>query len=163
SSCRAQACRNVQDESLVDNDTVRISPVSDTAEMFVGKIVSECEIWTELLETCLALRACAVRIDYATNRTQIADLKLRNARPNFRNASHGFGAGNTGIHGRHRFAPLVAGRMQIGVANAAEKNLELHVLLGRITTVDRARCEWRSCACGSVGFCFEHGRNPILF
>ena len=36
----------------------------------------------------------------------------------------------------HELAPLVAHRMQIGVADAAEQDLDLHVAISWITTLD---------------------------
>ena len=43
--------------------------------------------------------------------------------------------GHDRVHSGHELAPLVPDRMQIGVADAAEENFNLHIAFGRFTTV----------------------------
>jgi hypothetical protein len=49
----------------------------------------------------------------------------------------------TGIDRGHDIAPLVTDLMKIGVADAAEENLELHVAFGRIAPWNRGGGQWR--------------------
>ena len=60
--------------------------------------------------------------------------------------------GDTGIDRGHDITPLVTNLMKIGVADAAEENLDLHVALGRIAPWDRVRGERRCFTGGGVGF-----------
>src|SRR5262245_7864704 len=56
--------------------------------------------------------------------------------------------GTHGVDRSHRIAPLVTDLMQVGMANAAEENLYLHVAFGRIAPQDRVGRE-RRCLTGS--------------
>ena len=49
--------------------------------------------------------------------------------------------GNAGVDGGHHTAPLVADLVQIGVADAAKQNFDLHVVFRRIAPRDRGRCK----------------------
>jgi hypothetical protein len=59
---------------------------------------------------------------------------------------HDLVAGDAGIDRGHDIAPLVTDLMKIGVADAAEENLELHVAFGRIAPWNRGGGQWR-CFC----------------
>ena len=56
--------------------------------------------------------------------------------------------GDTGIDRGHHIAPLVTDLMEIGVADAAEENLDLYVAFSRIAPRDRVGGE-RRCLTGS--------------
>ncbi len=75
---------------------------------------------------------CAVRVDCATDRCQVAGLELVITEPIF--VTRGFDdfAGHAGIDGGHYAAPLVAGLVKVAVANAAKENLNLDVRLSGI-------------------------------
>ena len=45
-------------------------------------------------------------------------------------------AGDNRIIRGHELAPLVADRMEIGVADAAEQDFDLHIAISWITTLD---------------------------
>src|SRR5947209_1875495 len=57
-------------------------------------------------------------------------------------------AGNNRVIRGHELAPLVADRMEIGVADAAEEDLDLHVAVSRIATLDLSGGQ-RRCRAGS--------------
>src|SRR5207245_7361795 len=110
--------------------------VGHASQGFVGGIEGEDHVRAELLETSLALRAGAVRIDHAADRGEIPGLVLGDCRPDLDNTADNLVAGNNRIIRGHELAPLVADRMEIGVADAAEENFDLHVTISWIATVD---------------------------
>ena len=65
-------------------------------------------------------------------------------------------AGNTRVDGRHDVAPLVAGLVEIGVADAAEKNFDLDVVFGEVASCDRGGRKRRCRAGNGIGFCLVH-------
>src|ERR1700743_2643914 len=69
-------------------------------------------------------------------------------------------AGNARIDRGHGAAPLIAHLVQIGVADAAEQNLNLYVGFGGIAPRDRGGGE-RRCSAGS-GVCFRVVHKPTL-
>src|SRR5262245_21830955 len=71
-------------------------------------------------------------------------------------------AGNAGVDRRHRIAPLVTDLMQVGVTNAAEENVDLHVAFGRIAPRDRVGGEWRCLTGGGIGFYVERVLHALL-
>jgi hypothetical protein len=65
-------------------------------------------------------------------------------------------AGNAGINGRHYFLPLVAHLVKIGVADAAEENLDLDVVCAGIAPGDHGGGKRRCGAGCGVRFGFMH-------
>ena len=57
--------------------------------------------------------------------------------------------------------PFVAGLVNIGVADAAEENLDLHIGRQRIAAIDAATGKWRSGAGGRESSDLWHGRGVI--
>ena len=121
----------------IDDDAVGVAAVGDASQMLVGEVVGESEIRAELLEAGLALGAGAVGIDHAADRGEVAGLELGDRRADLGDAADDFVAGNAGVDGGHHAAPLVADLMEIGVADAAEQNFDLHVVFGWIAPRDR--------------------------
>ena len=73
--------------------------------------------------------------------------------------------GDAGVDRGHHIAPLVTDLMEIGVADAAEENLDLYVAFGRIAPRDRVGGERRSLTGSGVGFrivCVVHAFVLIL-
>ncbi len=127
----------------VDDDAVGVAAVGDAAGVLVGEVVGEGEVGAELLEARLALGAGAVGVDHAADRGEVAGLELGDGGADLGDAADDLVAGNAGIDGGHHAAPLVAGLVEIGVADAAEENLDLHV----VSRLDRAaRSWWRQAA-----------------
>src|SRR5205085_3222183 len=126
---------NSQDEILVDDDALRVAAVSDAAGMFVLAVVSEDRpVVAKLLEMIPAIVAGPAGIDHATDRSQLAFAEFFHVAPDFDDASDDFVAGHARIPGP---APLAARRMQIGMANAAKKDVDLDVARAGIAAIER--------------------------
>src|SRR5689334_9929263 len=97
--------------------------------MRVGAVVREDRVRTELFEAGLALRTGPVRTDEATDRGKVAGLELFYRGADFCDSPNNLMAGNDRIDSGHRFAPLVPHRVEIGVADAAVEDVDLHVAL----------------------------------
>src|SRR5690349_10769437 len=65
-------------------------------------------------------------------------------------------AGNDRIDGGHELAPFVADRMEIRVADAAEQDLDLHVVFSRIAPRDGCGGERRCRGLSGIGFRVVH-------
>ena len=65
-------------------------------------------------------------------------LNFFTAEPDLCHAADNLVTGHARIYGRHHAAPLVARLVKIGVADAAEQNLDLHV----VSRWDRAARSW---------------------
>ena len=125
--------------------------------VLVGEVVGEGEVRAELLESGLALGAGAVGVDHAADRGEVAGLEFGHGGADLGDAADDLMAGNAGVDGGHHAAPLVAGLVEIGVADAAEENFDLHVVFGWIAPRDRSGSK-RRCRTGSgVSFCVVHG------
>ena len=121
------------------------------------------EVGAELLEAGLALGAGAVGVDHAADRGEVARLELGDGGADLGDAADDLVAGNAGIDGGHHAAPLVAGLVEVGVADAAEEDLDLHVVLGGIAPRDRGGSKRRSRTGNGIGFCFVHGITFALW
>ena len=141
----------------VDDDAVGVAAVGDAAEVLVGEVVGEGHVRAELLEAGLALGAGAVGVDQAADRGEVAGLELGDRGADLGDAADDLMAGNAGVDGGHHAAPLVAGLVEIGVADAAEENLDLHVVFGGIAPRDGGGGKRRCRAGGGISFCFVHG------
>ena len=158
-SGKIEVGRDAQDKSLVDDDAVGVAAVGDAAEVLVGKVVGEGQVRAELLEAGLALGAGAVGIDHAADGGEIAGLELGDRRADLGDAADDLVAGHAWVDGGHDVAPLVADRVQVGVADAAEQNFDLHVVFGWIAPRDRTGSERRCRTGGGISFRFVHVFN----
>ncbi len=143
---------NAQNEPLIDDDAVGVAAIGHAAEMLVWKVVGEREVRAELLETLPATWAGMVGIDHAADGDEVAGFVLRDGRANLGDTADDLVARDARVDRGHRLAPLVTDLMQIGVADAAEENLDLHVAVGRIAPRDRVGGERRCLTGGGVGF-----------
>ena len=66
----------MEDESLVDNNAVRVTAIGDSPQMFVGKVVSQRDVGTELLQSGFAFGARSVRVDKAADGREISGLEF---------------------------------------------------------------------------------------
>src|SRR5260370_28371029 len=66
-------------------------------------------------------------------------------------------ARNNRVSSRHEFAPLVSDRMEIGVADSAEEDFNLHIVFAWISPGDCRTGERRFCAGSRVSSRFVHG------
>src|SRR5438046_5640595 len=116
-----------QNEMFIDDDAFGVAAVGHASEVLVRRIEGKNHVRAELLETSLALRAGAVRIDHAADRGEIPGLVLGDGRPDLDNTADDLVAGDNRIIRGHELAPLVADRMETGVADAAEQDFALHL------------------------------------
>ena len=156
-SGKIEVRRNAEHEVLVDDDAVGVSAVGDAPGVLVGEVVGEDHVGAELLESGLALGAGAVGVHQAADRGQVAGLEFGHGGADLCDAADDLMAGNAGVDGGHHAAPLIAGLVEIGVADAAEEDLDLDVVLGGIAPRDRGGSKRRCCAGNGIGFCLVHG------
>src|SRR5260370_14751399 len=83
------------------------------------------------------------------------DLNLVTAEPT-RNALHDFMAGNAWVNGGYESAPLVASLVEIGVADTAEEDFDLHVVFSWIAPRDRGGGQRRRWTGGGISFGVVH-------
>ena len=140
----------------IDDNAVGVAAVGDAAQVLVGEVVGEGHVGAELLQARLALGAGAVGVHQAADGGQVAGFELGDRGADFGDAADDLMAGNAGVDGGHHAAPLVAGLVEIGVADAAEENLDLDVVLGGIAPRDRGGSKRRCCAGNGIGFCVVH-------
>ena len=120
-----------------------------------GELIGEDHVRAELLEAGLAIRAGVVGIDQAADARQVARLELGDGRADLGDPTDDLVARHNRIDRGHDAAPLVAHRVEVGMADAAEEDLDLHVAFGRIATRDRGGGQRRSRTGRGVGFCFN--------
>src|SRR4051812_7575951 len=125
--------------------------------MLVGEVVSQNKIWTELLNARLALGAGAVRIHHTTDSCELAGFELGDSGADFCDSPHDFMAGNAWINRRQSINPLISHLMEVGMANAAVQNFDLHIVLGWIAPVNLGECQRRSRRGGGICFALVHG------
>jgi hypothetical protein len=70
-------------------------------------------------------------------------------------------ARNAGVDSGHDFLPLVTGLVEIRVADAAEEDLDLHVVIGEISPLDRGGGEWRCRTAHGISFCLVHETSDL--
>src|SRR5580698_5416085 len=124
--------------------------------MLVGKVISKGRIRTELLLAGPALGAGAVGIDHAAHRSQVAELEFRDGRADLGYAADDLVTRNTGVDRGQEFAPLVAHLVKVRVADAAEKNFDLHVVFGWVATCDRGESQRRGRIDSGISFGVVH-------
>src|SRR5438132_963959 len=112
---------------FIDNDAFGVAAVSYAFEMFVRRVEGEDHVRAELLKTTFAIRTAAIRIHHATDCDKFARFVLCHGRTDLGDATDDLMARHDRIVRGHELAPLVADRMQIGVADPAEKNFNLNV------------------------------------
>src|SRR5205807_3722876 len=139
-----------QNKSFIHNDAAGVSTIGETSKVFVWGIEGEDHVRAELLKAGFALGAGAVRIDHATDRSDVAGFKLGSGRADPGNAPDDLMAGDNRVIRGHELAPLVADRMEIGVTDAAVKNLYLDILGTGLTPGNTQRRQTRSCVLSSV-------------
>src|SRR6267143_985353 len=128
--------REAQNEMFIDHNALGVAAVGKNSEVFVRGIEGENHVRAELLKASLALWAGAVRIDHAADRSEIACFVLGDRRADLDDTADDLVTGDNRVIRGHELAPLVADRMEIGVTDAAEEDLDLHVAVSWIATLD---------------------------
>ena len=145
--------RDMQHKRLFHHDALRIAPVrvltaEDRAIVGTGK-----SGLTVLLLAVAAGGAMTAAIDHATHPRQIANLELPDLITNRGHAPDDLMTRHRRIE---RVLPFIAGRMQIRVADATVKNLDLHIIRTRTTAFDLERRQRTGCGLSAIGFYFGH-------
>ena len=144
-----QALRDAEGEGLVDDDGGRVTAEGVAAEVLVGAVVGEGRPGeAELLEALLAARAGAAGVDHAARGADIADLDLGDLGAHRGDAADDLMARDAGIV---RARPFAAGRMDVGVADAAVEDLHRDVGRAGDAPGDLHRGEQGSGGGGAVG------------
>src|ERR1041384_2352118 len=134
-----------------------MAAVRYAAEALVRRAERENHVRTELLESCFALGARPVGIDHAADRGDVTRLVPGDAGADLRDAPDDLVTGNNRIDSGIVVLPLVTHRMEIGVAEATEKDLDLDVVFAWIATRDRGARKRRCLACSRICFRVVHG------
>ena len=128
---------NAQDETLVHHDAFRVTAVGDAPGVRVLAVVGEGRArLAELLKMIPAISAGPAGIDHASDRGELALAELAYLAPGFDDATDDFVTGNAGISGP---APFAAGRMDIGMADAAKEDVDLDIGRAGIAAFERKR------------------------
>ena len=144
---------DLQREIFIDHDAIGIAAVGDAGENFVFTVVGEGgAVFAEGFVAIEATGASAAGVDEAADGGDIAFLEFFDGAADFDDAADDLVARNHGINGGHDAFPLIANLMQIGVADAAEEDLDLNVLGTRIAARNGERSEGRGGGMGGVGF-----------
>ena len=124
-------------EMLVHHDARGVASVGHLPRhVLVRAVVREYEVIAELFEAVFAIRARPVRVHHAADRAQVAQFKLFHVAADLRHAPQNLVPRHHGIHGA---SPLVAHRVQIRMANAAKKYLNLHVARPHLAPLELPR------------------------
>src|ERR1017187_1294842 len=126
-----------QNEVFIDDDAIGVATVGDASEVLVRGVEGERQVRAEILKPNLAPGAGAVRVDEAADRGELAGLVLGNCCANFGDTPDDLMAWDNRVDSGHELAPLVADRMEIRVADAAEQDFNLNVVFGWVPTRDR--------------------------
>src|SRR4051812_35189793 len=104
--------------------------------MLVRTVVSKDHIRTKLFESVFAFPARAIRIDHATNGSDVTGLELRHRRADLGNAAEDLVSGDARISGGHVVVPLVANLVEIRVADTAKEDFNLYIGGSRLAPRD---------------------------
>ena len=142
-----QILRDVQHKGFIHDHAPGVSTVSHAAAVFIRAVEGKDRaLVAELFEIFLAAFTDAAGIHQTTDAGDVAFLELLDVRAGFRDASDDFMARHAGISGA---LPFVAGGMHVRVADAAVKNLDLHVVRAGITALkSEGRERRRGALCG---------------
>ena len=143
---------DAQHEMLVDDDAVGVAAVGHASEILVGRVKGERQVRTEVLKAGFALGAGAVGVDQAADRDEVAGLVLGDGGADCGDTADDLMAGDDRVDSGHELAPLVADGMEIGVADAAEEDFDLHVVFGWIAPRNCRGGKWRGRTGSGVSF-----------
>ena len=143
------------------DDAVGVPAVGDRGRPVpVRAVVGEGRVRAELLEAVAAVGAVVVGRDHAADADEVADLELVDAAADLRHPPDDLVARDARVDGRHHVVPLVAGRVQVRVADAAEEDLDLDVPVGHVAPGDGGPGQGGGRARGGERFGFGHGSSP---
>ncbi len=138
---RLRLVGTLEDEVLVDDDAVGIAAIRDRGGLvLVRGIERERQVRAEVSRGP-PVQFGQVRSESTRHPTAARSpgLNLLTAGPTLSHSPDDFVAGDDWVDGGHDAAPFVADRMEVGVADAAEEDFDLHVALRQIAPHDRGR------------------------
>ena len=148
-----QVRRYAQHVILVDDDVIGVATIGRRAVFFaavVGRVHADEAVVVVARD---ALRALAAAIDKAANANLVAHLVLRHAAAHRRHDTGDFVAGH---HGKDAGKPLVAHLVNVGVADAAELDIDDNVAVAWIAAFKGKWGEWCLHREGGVPGCLRH-------
>ncbi len=149
-----QITGHAQHKGFIHDDAFGITAIGRAPGVFIRAVVGEGHaVLAKLFEAVLAAFASAARIYQATNGGDVAFLELFNLCTGFHDAADDFMAGHAWVG---RAVPFVADGVQIRVANATIKDLDLHVVRTGIAALNGSRCERRGLSLRGISFGLEH-------
>jgi len=129
---------DAQNEAFVDYDAIGVAAIGDASEVLVRGVEGESHVRTELLDTGPALGAGAVGVNHASDGGEVAGLKLGDRGAGLGDTADDLMSGYDWVNSGHEAAPLVTHLVEVGVADTAEQNFDLNVVLG--WSAPRYRC-----------------------
>lgn len=112
--------------------------------MLVRGTEGEDHVRAELLQAGPALGATPVEVDQPAHRGEVAGLEPGDCGADLGDPADDLMAEDAGVDGGHEAASLVTDMMEIGVADAAEQDGDLHVVCGGLAPRDcgggKGRC-----------------------
>jgi hypothetical protein len=126
---------------LINYDTVRIAAIGDASKMHIWRVIGESHVWTELLESILALVAVTVRVNHAANCSNVTWLEPGDCRANLGDAANDLMSRNAWIDSGRR-APFATDSVKVRMTYTAEKDFDLNVVVIRLSSRDRHRSKW---------------------
>jgi hypothetical protein len=103
--------------------------------------------------------ALAAGVDHAADTGEVAHLEARHLRADLLDAADDLVARD---HREARVAPLVAGLVNVGVADATEQDVDEDVGRAGIPAIDRERRQGRLDGRSGVGGCLQHRFTFII-
>ena len=141
--------RHFQHEGVADGDGFGIAAVGGLAVVFVDAAVSRDEaVFAVLLEIVLAGFAVAAAIDEAADADEVAGLELADLRADAAHAADDF---MTRHYGVYRAAPVVAGGVQVAVADAGVEDVDDDIIGARRAVFEGEGGERAGGGLGGVG------------
>ena len=131
----------MQDEFFIDDDLVGIATVSDATRLLVRTVVGAGKAGFALLLQALgATRASLAGVDHAADTDRHADFEIFHVATDLRDATDDF---MTGDDRKYRAFPFGACSMQIGVADAAEEDVDGDIMRAWRASLEREGRQWR--------------------
>jgi hypothetical protein len=154
---RIEVRRHAEREGLVHHDAVGVAAVGDAAGVLVAAVVGEDgAAGAELLEIVPALAAGPARVHEAAHGGGVAHLEPGDLVADAGHAAEDLVAGDGGPRGA---LPLAAHGVQVGVADAAVLDLDLHVARAGLAALEGEGGERTGGARGGIAEALDHGRS----
>src|SRR4029077_10142006 len=143
---------DAQNEVFIDDDAIGISAIGNTSKVLVRSVVGEHQARTKLLQASLALWARAVGIDQAADASKVARFIFIDFRADLGDTPDDFMARDDRVNSGHDAAPFVTNLVEVGVADATEKDFYLDIVFSRTASRNRGGSQRRCGTASGVGF-----------